>query len=90
MKIVLVHSDEGYCVSAPSLPGCWSQGDTEAEAIDNIKIAVQEYLSVKDDLEGKDLAEGAEIREIELASVAMAKIQGVNHRRAVRALEKAG
>ena len=67
MKIVLVRSDEGYSVSVPSLPGCWSQGDTEAEAIDNIKIAVQEYLSVKDDLEGKDLAEGAEIREIELA-----------------------
>ena len=47
MKIVLVHSDEGYSVSVPSLPGCWSQGDTEAEAIDNIKIAVQEYLSAK-------------------------------------------
>lgn len=67
MKIVLVHSDEGYSVSVPGLPGCWSQGDTEAEAIDNIRIAVQEYLSVKEDLEGKDLAEGAEIREIEVA-----------------------
>ena len=51
MKIVLVHSDEGYSVSVPGLPGCWSQGNTEAEAIDNSKIAVQEYLSVKDDLE---------------------------------------
>ena len=58
MKIVLVHSDEGYGVSVPSLPGCWSQGDTEAEAIDNIKIAAQEYLSVIDGLKEKDFAEG--------------------------------
>ena len=67
MKIVLCRSDEGYSVSVPSLPGCWSQGNTEAEAIDNIKTAVQEYLSVKDDLDGNDLAEGAEVREIRVA-----------------------
>ena len=67
MKIILVHSDEGYSVSAPSLPGCWSQGDTEAEAIDNIKTAIREYLSVKGDLDRGDLMEGAEVREISLA-----------------------
>lgn len=67
MKIVLRRSDEGYSVSVPSLPGCWSQGNTEAEAIDNIKTAVQEYLSVKDDLDGNDLMEGAEVREIRVA-----------------------
>ncbi len=67
MKIVLIRSDEGYSVSVPGLPGCHSQGSTEAEAIDNIKVAVQEYLDVKSDLEEKDLAEGAEVREIELA-----------------------
>ena len=77
MKIVLVHSDEGCSVSVPGLPGCWSQGDREAAAIDNIKIAVQEYLSVKDDLKEKDLAEGAEPRN-RTRSVAMAKIQGGN------------
>ena len=66
MKIVLIRSDEGWSVSAPSLPGCHSQGRTEAEAIDNIKVAVREYLEAKDDLEGKDLEEGAEVREIEL------------------------
>ncbi len=67
MKIVLCRSDEGYSVSAPSLPDCWSQGNTEAEAIDNIKTAIREYLSVKDDLDGDGLMEGAEVREIELA-----------------------
>jgi predicted RNase H-like HicB family nuclease len=43
-KIVLQHSEKGYSVSCPALPGCWSQGDTEEEAIQNIRIAIQEYL----------------------------------------------
>ena len=66
MKIILIHSDEGWSVSVPSLPGCCSQGSTEAEAIDNIKVAVREYLDVKDDLAEKELPEGAEVRHIEI------------------------
>ncbi len=42
-RIVLVKSEEGYSVSCPTLPGCWSQGDTEQEAIDNIREAIGEY-----------------------------------------------
>ena len=38
-KVVLQHSEEGVSVSCPALPGCWSQGDTEDEAFDNIKDA---------------------------------------------------
>ena len=44
-KIILNQSEEGYSVSCPNLPGCWSQGDTEQEAIENIKDAIQEYLA---------------------------------------------
>ena len=60
IEIVLIHSGEGWSVSVPSLPGCHSQGSTEAEAIDNIKSAVQEYLAVKRDLQESDLADGDE------------------------------
>jgi PPOX class probable F420-dependent enzyme len=35
-KVVLQHSDEGVSVSVPGLPGCWSQGADETEAIANI------------------------------------------------------
>ncbi len=61
-KIALHHSDEGYSVSVPGLPGCWSQGKTEAEALANIEAAIREYFSVVEDLLGD-----AEVREIELA-----------------------
>jgi len=66
--VVLCRSDGGgYSVSIPSLPGCWSQGNTKAEAIENIKDAAQEYLSVAKELTMCNLPEGAEVQEIELA-----------------------
>ncbi len=47
--VALSESVEGVSVSVPDLPGCWSQGATEAEAIENIKDAIREYLSVVED-----------------------------------------
>jgi len=44
-KIALRKSEEGYSVSCPGLPGCWSQGGTEEEAIENIRDAIREYLA---------------------------------------------
>ncbi|MBU1246388.1 type II toxin-antitoxin system HicB family antitoxin [Patescibacteria group bacterium] len=34
----------GYCVSVPSLPGCYSQGDTFEETTKNIQEAIELYL----------------------------------------------
>ena len=48
-KVVLQKSEEGYGVACPVLPGCWSQGDTEDEALENIKDAIQEYKFVLED-----------------------------------------
>lgn len=61
-KIALHKSEEGFSVSVPGLPGCWSQGETEAEAIENIESAIHEYLAVVD-----VLLQDAEVREIEVA-----------------------
>ena len=49
-KIVLIHSDEGYSVSCPSLPGCATQGDTEEEALEDIRDAIREYLEVVNEM----------------------------------------
>lgn len=61
-KVALVHSDEGVSVSVPGLPGCWSQGQTEEEALENIKAAIQEYLEVVAEL----LREAEAVREVEV------------------------
>jgi len=62
LKVVLYPSDEGYAVSAPSLPGCWSQGATQEEALANIAEAVREYLDAE-----VEQPDGVEVREIEVA-----------------------
>lgn len=60
-RIALHQSDEGFSVSVPGLPGCWSQGASEAEALENIKDAIREYLAVvTDQLRGED------VREVEI------------------------
>ena len=57
-RIALHKSEEGYSVSVPGLPGCWSQGATEREALESIKDAIREYLSVVDEqLRGEDVRE---------------------------------
>jgi predicted RNase H-like HicB family nuclease len=61
-RVALHRSDEGYSVPVPGLPGCWSQGATEAEAVDSIKDAIREYLAVVD-----EQLRGEEIREIDIA-----------------------
>jgi predicted RNase H-like HicB family nuclease len=49
-KVDLLESEEGVSVWCPELPGCWSQGTTEAEALANIQIAIQEYVDAVDEL----------------------------------------
>jgi len=60
-KIVLEESEEGFAVSVPSLPGCHSQGATEAEALENIADAIREYLAAIN-----DRLRRANVREVEV------------------------
>lgn len=49
-KVLIHESEEGFSVSCPGLPGCWSQGATEEEALRNIQDAIAEYLAALDEL----------------------------------------
>lgn len=49
-KVIVRHSEEGYDVSCPGLPGCVSQGDTGQEALENIRDAITDYLAVVEEL----------------------------------------
>ena len=61
-KVVLQRSEEGVAASVPGIPGCWSQGQTEAEALENIRSALQEYLAVV-----AEQTQGAEVHEVDVA-----------------------
>ena len=60
--VSLLESEEGFSVSVPGLPGCWSQGATEQEAIENVKDAIREYLEVVN-----EQLRGENIREVEVS-----------------------
>lgn len=64
-KVSLKETEEGFSVSCPGLPGCWSQGATEEEALSNIAEAIREYLAVAAEMAGN---EKGEVREVEVAA----------------------
>jgi len=59
--VALVKTGEGYSVSCPGLPGCWSQGATEEDALANIRDAIREYLEVAREIAGEQ-----NLREVEI------------------------
>lgn len=60
-SVALVRTEEGFSVSCPGLPGCWSQGASEEEALENIREAIREYVAV-----ARELAGERELREVEV------------------------
>lgn len=50
-KVKLQQSEEGYAIWCPSLPGCWSQGETKEQALENIKDAIETYLETREQIE---------------------------------------
>ncbi|SPD72656.1 conserved hypothetical protein [uncultured Desulfobacterium sp.] len=62
-KVNLKKTEEGYSVWVPGLPGCWSQGKTEKEALENIKDALQAYLETVE-----ELTKDNESRYVEIAN----------------------
>jgi predicted RNase H-like HicB family nuclease len=61
-RVALRQSEEGYSVSCPGLPGCWSQGATEEEALANIRVAIREYVEA-----AEELARDADSRLVDVA-----------------------
>ena len=66
MKVTVIlepSEDGGFTVYVPSLPGCISEGETRAEALANIREAIELYLESVDD----DLARSAGAELLEMA-----------------------
>jgi len=57
--LVIIHKSKyGYDVHIPVLPGCHSQGETQKEALENIRDAILTYLAME-----KEELKGAVVRE---------------------------
>ena len=63
----VIHREEGggFWGEIPQLPGCYSQGKTVAELMDNLREAAEGYLEVLKD-QGKSPEPEVEIRELVL------------------------
>ena len=64
--IVTIERDEDgiYIVECPSIPGCVSQGESEQEALENIKDAIKGCLAVRSE-QGMPLT--VSTREVDVA-----------------------
>ena len=60
-RIRLIETDEGWSVSCLDLPGCHSQGANRDEALDAIRGAIADWLSVEAEESGIKSAETIEI-----------------------------
>lgn len=49
-RVVLEKNEEGYAIWCLGLPGCWSQGESEEAALENIRDAIETYLATVDEL----------------------------------------
>ena len=64
-RAILHKSKYGYDIHVPALPGCASQGDTEQEALENIKDAIKTYLEME--TISIVTAQDTQVREVEVA-----------------------
>jgi len=60
-KVKLNKTNIGYAIWCPALPGCWTLGETEEEALENIKDAIKAYLESMDEVN-----QNAELRYVEV------------------------
>ena len=66
LKVVIEPGeDRGFVAHVPALRGCWSQGNTRDEAINNIREAIEAWLETEQDKQ----EEGKQFKDVELVNV---------------------
>jgi predicted RNase H-like HicB family nuclease len=68
ISIVVEKDEDGYFAFTPELQGCYAQGDTYEEVLENIKDVIK--LHIEDRIESKE-----EINEIESISLTAMEVE---------------
>ena len=68
-KVLMIKSDEGFAISCPALPGCWSRGKTREEALMNIREAIPLWLEVAEEDIRREAAQENEEVASELVTI---------------------
>ena len=66
LPVIVEHDQDGYFVTCPALQGCYSQGETYEEAIENIKDAIRLHAEDR-------MADGEEI--LQPVSVSLSTVE---------------
>ncbi len=65
LTVVIEQDEAGFFVSScPALKGCWSQGNTEEEAVTNIGEAIKGWLEAEGNRARTELRPGQHLREV--------------------------
>jgi len=65
LTVVIDQGEDGFFVaSCPALKGCWSQGETEDEALANIREAIEGWLEAEEERARSALRPGQRLREV--------------------------
>lgn len=67
-SIIIEQDEDGYFVSCPQLQGCYTQGDTYEEAVENIRDAIK--LHLEDRIAERD--ELSKVKSVSLSTVEVA------------------
>jgi predicted RNase H-like HicB family nuclease len=64
-SVVLERDQDGYFASCPQLQGCYTQGETYEEALENIKDAIRLHLADRVE-DGEDIPQPESISLVSL------------------------
>ena len=68
LSVIIEKDDDGYFAFCPELQGCYTQGDSYEEVIENIKDAIKLHIEDR-------IANNEEIPSVELTSLTTIEIE---------------
>ena len=65
-RVLLHKSEEGYFAVSPNFPTCNSQGSTAEDALENVRYALQDHFTLREDLLWGDVLGSDNIKAVDI------------------------